>query len=181
MFKTALLALALTASATIAHATIQITGRYDAWITFAGTASDGRAICGASIHGDDRNFDIKYTSGTMFIHLSKRGWKIPEGKRVTFTMQVDQAAVWNLNATGHSGTPDFIEFDFDLNETAPSGEKTVVEFTNLIMNGLNVRFQFPNGSESDWIASLRGATPALNKMAVCMKVLDTPPTQPFSG
>jgi hypothetical protein len=183
MFKTTLWASALLISTATAYASTQVTGRFDAWTTYAGTATDGRPICGASVQGNDRSFSIKYQDKSFFVHLKKRGWDIPEGTRITFTMQIDQAPIWRLNGKGHqSGGSSYIEFDFDSNETAPSGEKTIVEFTNLIMNGLNVAFEFPNGSEPDWTASLRGSTPAMHAFGVCMKVLDDAahPTQPFT-
>jgi hypothetical protein len=186
MFKTALLASTLLISATTAYASVETTGRYDAWVTYAGTARDGRPICGASVKDDDRRFDIKYQTGSLFVHLTKGGWDIPEKTPIKFTMQIDHAAVWKLNGLGHraSDGSSYIEFDFDSNEIAPSGENTVVEFTNLIMNGLNVRFQFPDGSEPDWIGSLRGSADAMDALDDCIGVLDaaaTPSTQPFSG
>jgi hypothetical protein len=184
MFKTAFLALALMVSAATGYA-VQNTGRYGAWTTYAGTSLSGRSMCGASVQERESGFDLKYEGDSLFMHLHSNGWDIPNGTPIKLSMQVDTALDWEIDAVGHKNKEgySYIEFAFDWNEVAPSGEKYVAEFTNLLKNGLELKIRFP-GSEPDWTAQLTCATAALNQMGVCMEVLDgamSPPTQPFSA
>lgn len=186
MFKTALLASALLVSTTAAYASTEVIGRYDAWIAYAGIGNNGRPLCGALIRGEEnKTFEIDYQGGIFYVLLKKRNWDIPEGTPVTFTVQIDQAPIWKLNGKGHQSSSGggYIQFNFNSNETTPSGESTITEFTNLISNGSKVVFEFPNGTEPGWRGSLSGSSRAMQTLNFCTARLDKQnnPTQPFGG
>lgn len=167
---------------TAAKADFEITGRYGAWVTYAGTTSNNLTpMCVASLHGPERSFEIKYEENTLFITVGKKSWNFYDGKPITFTMQIDNT-LWNLHGKGYVNQwgGAYIEYNLDQSETTPTGAKLPAAFLNLISNGSKITLGFPNGSEPNWQSSLNGSDAAVQQLKVCMKVLleKVHPTQP---
>ena len=170
-----------------------ITHQHGAWTTSELVGDTGKPLCYAENTGQDRFFSIKYQSGsdTMFFHLFKSGWNLPELTRVDVNMQVDNAPIitYPMFARPGIGGGTVLEYDFTHNTDPKTGETYLTEFLNLIRSGVQVKFFFPEGNEGAWIGGLNGAAAALDDMGECMKGLiaggtpqatqpGTPATQP---
>lgn len=179
MFKTLTAAAALLTTIGSAHAHMQTTGQFGQWRTAAGTNDQGIAMCSAGLFGTDRAFVVKAqaNASALGMHIYKRGWRIPVNQPVTVNLQIDNGPVFSLEGYGHdaSNVPGFGAVEIDV----------PTEITDILMNGLQMRMSFPNGSEQSWQGSLTGAAAALNKMDECMKISwphsQPAPTQPYSS
>src|SRR4051794_28397584 len=183
MNRIAVSAIALMSMIGIAHAAVDDTGHYGAWTTFEGTSNNNRPICGTSISSSDKFFSIKFQGNQLFVQFAKSSWNIPKGTNVRVSYQVDSAPPIYFDAYGiKMNDMGAMEFAFDWDQVNPrDGENYVRTFLNLMQNGRVVRFSFPNGSETDWVASLDGSSDAIDELMSCAGDLasSSKPTQPF--
>jgi hypothetical protein len=185
--KVFLLASTIALSAVGAHADTEVTGNWGDWQSYSGSSYDGQPLCGTGITRAGRGFQIKFQNGIMFVQLFKDRWDIPNKTPIDVIFQVDRATPWRINAMGYSSNEggtnhSFIEWRFSWSAVDPhTGETWVIEFGNLIKNGLEVKFEFPSGSEPPWTESLTGSTPAIASFADCVLKLNAESSsQPYS-
>jgi hypothetical protein len=194
--KTLTAAAALLAFAGTAEAEMRFTGQFGSWSTGTGTNDHGQRMCSAQLIGADRSIYVKYqaNSSSLFLHLFKTGWNIPDGQPVTVVVQVDHAPTMMLSGIGMHHTQhesDGINIVVPNTAWAASGKPMDVELLGLIRDGLKIQFYFPDGNEESWDGQLTGSTNAVMSLAQCITALDgslsppappsVAPTQPFAA
>ncbi|WP_428492556.1 hypothetical protein [Rhodopila sp.] len=167
MFKRPVLAAALLIGLVgAASADVSITSESGAWKTIAGTATDGKTVCGAEIIGQDRILLIKWFAGVdgLIIQIAKTGWNIPDGQQVDVLFQFDQLAPWRARAVGVQGTSatgSRVEFRIQGDD--------ITGFIDQLRLASHMSVAFPSGSERPWSASLKGSNIAIVHMMQCVR------------
>jgi hypothetical protein len=160
-----------------------------AWASFAGLSDRGNPMCltmtEASVGDATGSVMIKFSTNNpskVAFHLSKSGWKIPDGASMHVQLQVDNAPgrVYDAKGVGDH----MVGFTINREDTdSVTGEPTMQLLFNLLISGQTLNATFPDGSEHQWQASLNGSAVELDQFATCIHTVKTAanPTQPFSG
>ena len=161
-----------------ATAEVSITSEAGAWKTIAGTATDGKTVCGAEIIGQDRILLIKWFDGVdgLIIQIAKTGWNIPDGQPVDVLFQFDQLAPWRARAVGVQGTSatgSRVEFRILGDD--------ITGFIDQLRLASHMSVAFPSGSERPWSASLNGSNNAIVNMMQCVRSVVAGRTSPPFG
>ena len=175
---TALLAstILLTSFAAQAGTADQNTKHFGAWMTSAGKADNGVPMCVAALNGTDRSLFIKYNNSALSVQLFKSNWNFPNTARINVNVQVDNAPILYMEAVGIKDATDgtsYINFTFNSDQVdSATGERYIVEFDNLLRSGLNINFNFPDGTEPSWTGSLNGSNAAMTEFNSCAGILN---------
>lgn len=175
---------------TAARAQIQTYYHAGSWDAFSGRNDKGGAVCGVgnTNAADNRRLSIRMDIGgadTVF-SVSKPGWSIPDGTRITVVMQIGLNTPWTEQATGHGHAI-----------TWPLDRGTMQPFDQQFRGASSMTVTFPDGNEPPWTVSLAGSSAISDTFGRCVRDLtqqvqaaqppaSAPPppqgaTQPFSA
>jgi hypothetical protein len=186
MLKSAIFGVALAALASpVALAEMNQIGHYNYWDVYAGTDDKGGKMCSMQTGNDDSLLALKYSNSndTIALQMFKTRWDFPSNKKILVKIKVDSARPWDMHMDSYKpgDSNSYLEFDFGWNSVNPdTGERYIVEFTNLLRNGNMVVISFPDGDEGNWNFALGGSDPAMSKFLSCMTVISGKATQPYS-
>ncbi len=120
-----------------------------AWTVYAGTSTSDTPLCGIAVNNADysQSFHIKHFKGNphFTVQVFKKSWDIPEGSRVNVAFRIDSNTSWTAKAFGERTK---LEWTIGL--------KSLDDFITEFRLGANMRISFPDGTETDWVASLTG-------------------------
>src|SRR5262249_15248244 len=88
-------------AATAAWSDTHSLARAGSWVTFGGTATNGRGVCGISAEPGGRYFGLKFFAGneTFTIQMGTKEWKAENGEKIKVELRFDSNPVWRANGT----------------------------------------------------------------------------------
>jgi hypothetical protein len=158
---------------------------YGSWETLQALDTNGKPQCAAITRGPERMFAVKMgVAQSLFFHVWKQSWNIPDGTQVNVRVQVDNAPVVQYPMTGFRNPQggSMLEYTFNNHTNPRSGEHWYKEFLDMLRTGREITIFF-DGNEGSWKGSLAGSEAAMHDMGRCIvETLGTPgTTQPYTG
>lgn len=137
-----------------------------AWDAFSGQTAKAVPVCGVGTSNAATGgalsirFDIGGTD-TVFAD-SKPGWSIPDGTRITVTMQVGLNPPWTVHGIGNHQT---IEWTLDRN--------AIQTFDQQFRGADSMTLSYPDGNEPPWRISLTGSSAISDTFGRCVVDLNS--------
>lgn len=163
-------ALALCLGATAAQAAMQKTAGAGYWQALAGTADDsGTPMCEIETHGAAFTFMVKVVHGTLFFHLWRDGWNIPETLDVRVNMWVDRAPGWWVGMSSKNGHNDMLSGEVNPNVLRTGSNQPILYYIlDMLRTGSVLRVGFPDGNTPAWELSLEGTSTVMGSFGQCI-------------
>jgi opacity protein-like surface antigen len=172
---TATTALASSANETV---TLRNAGYWTSWYSPANSA--GKAMCGMAstinyASGAKAMFMVKYSGETVFVHVYKTSWTIPEGTKIPVWLQFDRAEPLTTTAAGSPGETvgGYVEFTIKPDFTK--------DFLELFANANAMSIGFQQGSEKPWAVNMSGSREVAESFGKCSNMLRQSSTQPYGN
>jgi hypothetical protein len=152
--------------------------RSGAWDTIAGTAENGKRMCGILVAGGDKVLVVKWFAGDplLAVHLLKTSWNIPVGTHTQMEIRMDGGVSGGWSGNAEAFKTDMLELLIRSDEGGT--------FLERLAQANTLSISFPSGPEADWRVSVNGSRAAVSKMFECIGRTRKPearPAQPFTS